>query len=184
MPQIIFLPEKIRPAIIAAKFTQNMKQNAPRTWLAALVISLAAALFVTITGWLLASPSEEITKALSSGGIADVKRADANSFLDAFSSVLVGVDKSETASYVAAAQKLRPDLSRQINAAASEVESDSGDVGPDDSDRVSGHRRRCTICHNHHTLILPCKKARRHLEHHPGDTRGPCTPTPTPTPHH
>jgi len=160
-----------------------MKPNSPRTWLGFLIVALTAALFVTVTGWLLASPADEIKQAVSVNGASDVKKAEPDAFLDAFSSVLVGVDQSKSAAYVAAAQQLRPDLKEDISAVAEEIASGSND---DDTDRhrVSRHRRGCTICHNNHTLHLPCNAARYHLEHHPHDYRGPCTPTPTPTPHH
>jgi hypothetical protein len=35
------------------------------------------------------------------------------------------------------------------------------------------------ICHNGHTITIPRKNAEKFLDHHPGDTRGPC-PSPTP----
>src|ERR1041385_3477558 len=47
--------------IIAPIWFTPMKTNTPQTWLAALCVGLIAACFVTVTGWLLASPSEEIT---------------------------------------------------------------------------------------------------------------------------
>jgi hypothetical protein len=144
---------------------------------------LAAALFVTVTGWLLASPPDEIKQAVSVTGTGNVKNAAPDAFLDAFSSVLVGVDQSKSAAYVSAAQQLRPDLKEDINVVAAEVASGSADTD-DDRHRVSRHRRRCTICLNNHTLHLPCNAARHHLEHHPHDYRGPCTPTPAPAPHH
>ena len=155
-----------------------MKARSSRTWLGFVLVTLAAALFVTITGWLLASPSEDIKNAVSVNGTADVKTAKSDAFLDAFASVLVRVDQGKTGSYVAAAQQLRPDLSDQIATVADEV--DSGSANSDDDRHVSQHRRRCTICHNNHTLHLPCNAARHHLEHHPHDYRGPCTPTPAP----
>ncbi len=160
-----------------------MKSKSPRTWLGLLIVSLAAALFVSVTGWLLASPAEDIKHAVSVNGASDVKTADPDAFLDAFSSVLVRVDQSKSAAYIAAAQQLRPDLRQDISVVAEEVASDSGDTDTD-RNRVSRHRRGCTICHNNHTLHLPCNAARHHLEHHPNDYRGPCTPTPTPSPHH
>jgi hypothetical protein len=156
-----------------------MKSNAPQTWFAAILVALVAAFFVTLTGWLLASPSEEITKAVSATGAKSVKQANPDQFLNAVASVLVGVDQKRSAPYVTAAVQARPDLKDQIMATAAEV--DSGNMDGDAADsHVSQHRRRCTICHQGHTLTLPCKAARMHLEHHPGDTRGPCPPTPPP----
>lgn len=157
-----------------------MKTKPPRTWLYAIVVSLVAAVFVTVTGWLLASPSEEITSAISANGTRNVKQANANTFLDAFASVLVAVDKKGSTPYIAAAVKLRPDLKVQIAETATDIYSGADDEDAGSDRRVSGHRRRCKICHNGHTLTLPCKAARHHLQHHPGDTRGPCPPTPTP----
>ena len=160
-----------------------MKTNSPRTWLGAVFVILATVLFVTVTQWLLASPSEDIKKAVASSGNADVKKASASDFLDAFAAVLIQNDEAKTSSYVRAAQQMRPDLKDQIATTATDIDTESDDANNGEARHVSQHRRRCTICHNHHTLHLPCVAARHHLQHHPGDTRGPCTPTPTPSPH-
>lgn len=156
-----------------------MKSNTPRIWLTALLVSLVALSFVFVTGWLLASPSEEINQAVVASGAKSVKQANPEQFLDAVASVLVGVDQKQSASYVAAAVQARPDLKDQIMATAEEV--DSGNTEGDAAKtHVSQHRRKCKICHHGHTLTLPCHAARKHLLHHPRDTRGPCPPTPTP----
>ncbi len=160
-----------------------MKLISPRGWLGTISVILATVLFVTVTQWLLASPSEDIKKAVATTGTTDVQKARPSDFLDAFAAVLTQNDGANTSSYVRAAQQMRPDLKDQIVATASEIDTESDDADAGDDHHVSQHRRRCTICHNHHTLHLPCKAARHHLQHHPGDTRGPCTPTPTPTPH-
>ncbi len=161
-----------------------MKTKTPRTWLAALVVLFAVAAFITVTGWLLASPSEEISKAVAASGKNNVKAASADQFINAFSSVMVGVDQEDSASYVAAAKKLRPDLAPRITSAAAEVDSDPGEGTTDGPDRVSGHRRRVRICCDGHQFSLPPKKARHFLQNHPECMRGPCsgqiTPTPTP----
>ncbi len=151
-----------------------MKTNTPRTLLVTILVGLVAVCFISVTGWVLASPSEEISQAVSASGKKDVKQADADTFLDAVSSVLVAVPQNSSAPYVAAATKMRPDLKEQINAAAQEVYADPGKAGDVDRHRVSRHRRRCTICHNGNTLTLPCHAASHHLQHHPGDTSGPC----------
>ena len=163
-----------------------LKTKAPRTWLYAIVVSLAAALFVTVTGWLLASPSDEISNAISSAG-TNVKQAGTETFIDALSSVLVTVNQEESASYVAAAVKLRPDLKNQIAVAAADVYSPT--TGSDQADhRISRHHQRVPICCNCHTFYLPPEQAREFLQHHPDCRRGSCRddkscgPTPTPPP--
>ncbi len=164
--------------------TQNiMKTKSPRTWLTALVVLFTVGLFITVTGWLLASPSDEISRAVVAGGRNNVKAANADQFINAFSSVLVGVDESESASYVAAAKKLRPDLSARITATAAEVDSALADPNTDDAERVSRHRRRVRICCDGHQFSLPPKKARHYLATHPECSRGPCSGQITPTPH-
>ncbi len=153
-----------------------MKTNSPRTWLGAILVTLAAVAFVTQTGWLVASPSEDIAKAVKASGASSVKQANANQFLDAVASVLVGIDKQQSKVYVAAAVQARPDLRDQI--AATAVELSSGGEGADGTDtHVSGHKQRCTICHKgKNTLTLPCKAAQNHLQNHPQDYSGPCIP--------
>ena len=131
-------------------------------------------MFVTVTGWLLASPSDEINKALTSSGNADAKKASATAFLDAFTSALVQADESQTSAYVTAAQQLRPDLKDQIAAAATQANTASDDASSDSDHHVSGHRKKVKICCRGHTLVLPPKVARHYLETHPQCTRGPC----------
>ncbi len=160
-----------------------MKTSSPRTWFGFIFVIAATALFVTVTQWLLASPADEIAKAVASGGNADVKKASVPAFIDAFASVLVQTDRGRSASYIAAAQQLRPDLRNEIAAAASDMEAETDDASNDEDHRVSRHRRKCQVCHHGHTLTLPCREVPEFLQHHPEDTRGPCTPTPTPTPH-
>ena len=157
----------------------SMKTNVPRTWLGAVLVALVAAFFITVTAWLIASPSEEISKAVSASGASSARQASPDQFLNAVASVLVDVDRKNASPYVTAAVQARPDLKDQILATVAEV--NRGDTQGDGADsHVSQHRRRCTICHQGHTLTLPCHAAREHLEHHPGDTRGPCPPTPPP----
>ena len=157
-----------------------MKTKSPRTWLGAVIVGLALTFFVTVTDWLLASPSEEIAAAVSSSGANSVKDANPQRYLSAVASILARVDQKHAPLYVAAAVQARPDLKDQIMATAAEMSTDEAE-GDGSDNHVSRHRRKCTICHNGHiTLTLPCKAAREHLEHHPGDTKGPC---PTSTPH-
>ena len=123
-----------------------MKTNTPRTWLAALLLALSALCFLSVTGWLLASPSEEISKAVAASGKKDVKQADTDTFLDAVSSVLVTVPKKESAPYVAAATQMRPDLKADIQSEAAEVYGAANDTDEADRRRRSRHRRKVAIC--------------------------------------
>jgi hypothetical protein len=170
------LAHRAQSPTIAGWSIYFMNPTSSRTWFAAIAVSLAAVLFVSLTGSPVASPSEEITRAVSAGGAASVKQADAAAFLNAFSSVLVSVDQKQAPSYVSAAAKLRPDLADRITAAAANVNTTAIDTGSESDNHVSQHHGQCRICHNGHTLTLPCEAAQHHLEHHPEDTKGPCPP--------
>ena len=119
-------------------------------WLAAILVGLVAVCFITVTGWLLASPSEEITKAVSASGAKSVKQADPDQFLNAVASVLVGVDQKNSAPYVAAAIQVRPDLKDQIKATARKLPGDTGRCAD-----TLFPSRRVQNCHNGQTLTLP-----------------------------
>jgi hypothetical protein len=151
-----------------------MKKTTPGTWTGLMNVCLAV-LLVFLAHPLLASPSEEITKAVSADGATNVKQASPDRFLDAFATVLVGADKNNSAAYVSAAVKLRPDLKDSIVATAKEINSPSVDA-PATDNQMSPHHRKCKICCNGHTFTLPCHAARRHLQQHPECTRGPCPP--------
>jgi hypothetical protein len=151
-----------------------MKSNTPRMWLAAILVGLVAVCFITVTGWLLASPSEEITKAVTASGKTDVKQADADTFLDALSSVLATVPQKDSAPYVAAATAMRPDLKTGINGTAQDVYGAAIDTGDTDRRRVSRHRRKVPICCHGHTIFLPPQQVDKYLAHHPECTRGVC----------
>jgi hypothetical protein len=157
-----------------------MKPNAPRTWPVALLLILCALCFVSVTGWLLASPSDEISQAVAAGGTKEVKQADADTFLDALASVLVTVPKKESPAYVAAATEMRPDLKAGIQNEAAEVYGGANDTDDADKRRRSRHRRKVPICchcpnpDSCHTLYLPPREARAFLEKHPECRRGVC----------
>jgi hypothetical protein len=155
-----------------------MKNNVPRTWFTSVIVALVGCLFVTVTGWLLASPAQDISSAVTSGGAKNVKAASADTFVNAFSSVLTGVDDEHSASYVAAAKQMRPDLSKQIDAAANEVENGPSDNSPNEDRRVSRHRRRVPVCcfhHNdYHTVFIPQQGVQHFLATHPMCRRGTC----------
>lgn len=158
-----------------------MKTKTPRTWLAALLLTLSALCFISVTGWLIASPSEEISKAVAASGKKEVKQADTNTFLDALSSVLVTVPKNESAPYLAAATQMRPDLKADIQSEAADVYGAAKDTDEGDRRRRSRHRRKVPICccpspnpHSCHTIYLPPKQAQKYLERHPNCRRGVC----------
>src|SRR5712692_8726127 len=66
----------------------------------------------------LATPADEIARAVLANGVSDVNQATAKQFIRAFSAVLVRVGAKEIPSYVSSAIKLHPDLAPQITAAA------------------------------------------------------------------
>ena len=157
-----------------------MKSNTPRTWLAAVLLGCSALLFLSVTGWLLASPAEEINKAVAASGKKDAKQADPDTFLDAVSSVLVTVPKKESAPYIAAATKMRPDLKADIQGEAAGVYGAANDTDQGDHRRRSRHRRKIAICcqcpnpDSCHTLYFSPKEAREFLAKHPNCERGVC----------
>lgn len=140
----------------------------------------AASLFVTVTGWLLASPAQDLDQALKANGAQNAKAASADSFIEAFTSVLVTVEDKDSAAYVAAAKKLRPDLSNQISAAAADVETAPEDANSGTDRRVSRHRHKVAVCcHYHrsfHTVYIPAQYAQRFLATHPQCRQGRCSP--------
>jgi hypothetical protein len=161
-----------------------MKTNSPKTWFVSLIVAVSAAVFLTVTGWLLASPTDEIIKALAASGAKSVAAAKPDAFVNAFTAVLVQTDENETASYVAAAEKLRPDLKDRIKAVAVAVDSAPIDENSDSHD-VSPHRHHVKVCCHGHTLTFLQHRARLFLESHPECHEGPCnvfsTPPPQPT---
>lgn len=81
----------------------------------------AVAAFIVFFGSpaaVLATPSDEISRAVSANGVSDVNQATAKQFSRAFSAVLVRVKAEEVPSYVSSAIILRPDLAPQITVAA------------------------------------------------------------------
>jgi hypothetical protein len=65
-----------------------------------------------------ASPADEITKAVLAAGATSVADANAKTFIQGFSSVIVRPKCDDIAKYVTAAVKLRPDLVSAITIAA------------------------------------------------------------------
>ena len=148
-----------------------MNPTTSRTLFGALAVSLAAGLFIAASSPV-ASPSEEITRAVSASGAPSVKQADANTFLDAFSSILVSVDRKHAAAYIDAAKKMRPDLNDRIVAAATDIASTDTNTG--ETNQVSQHARRCKVCCGDHTKIIYCSNVNQYLRQHPNCVRGAC----------
>ena len=126
----------------------------------------------------MATPSEEITRAVSASGAPSVKQADANTFLDAFSSILVSVDRKHAAAYIDAAKKMRPDLNDRIVAAATDIASTDTNTG--EINQVSQHARKCKVCCGDHdqddTVTIYCSRVNQYLQQHPDCVRGACHP--------
>lgn len=156
-----------------------MKNRKPPTWLGAIFVGLIAVCFLSVTNWLLASPTEQITQAVSASGTEQVKQAKAETFLDALSSVLVSVPKKDSVAYVEAATKLRPDLKDDITGTADDVYGDAQDNDDTDRRRVSRHRRKVPVCCNcrgndEHTMYIPPRQVREYLARHPECRLGKC----------
>lgn len=65
-----------------------------------------------------AAPSDEIKRAISASGAANIESATPTQFVKAFSSVAIRVKEQTLPDYVTAGISLRPDLAPQITAAA------------------------------------------------------------------
>src|SRR5205807_1186117 len=80
-----------------------------------LLIVLGSVLF---SGASFATPTEDITCAVSVDGVSDVSQASPKQFLKAFIAVVLRTQPRDLPDYVIAAANLRPDLSAKIVAAA------------------------------------------------------------------
>src|SRR6266404_4791781 len=76
-----------------------------------------------------AQPSDEIRRAVAAAGAPSVSQAPPDTFLHAFSSVLVRSRGRDVPAYVSAAVSLRPDLAPQITVAALRAYRPSGKEG-------------------------------------------------------
>ena len=72
------------------------------------------------------SPSDEISRAVLVAGASSVAQADAKTFIQGFTAVIIRAKPSDIAKYVTAAVKLRPDLVCAITVAAIRAHRDSG----------------------------------------------------------
>lgn len=106
----------------------NIPAKIARLLARAALASLAVPLSFGLIASTIASPSDDLTRAVLRGGSATVEEASASQFLRAFAAVLVRARPKEVVWYVNAAIKLRPDLANRIvvvalNARRSDVES-------------------------------------------------------------
>lgn len=77
--------------------------------------------FALVTASALATPAEEISRAVVVNGVADVSAAHPRQFLKAFTAIAMRVQPRELPSYVLAAVNLRPELAPNIAAIAIRV---------------------------------------------------------------
>jgi len=80
-----------------------------------LLVVLGSVLF---SGSSFATPTEDITRAVSVSGVSDVSQAHSKQFLTAFTAVVLRTQPRNLPDHVIAAVNLRPDLSAKIVAAA------------------------------------------------------------------
>ena len=99
----------------------NIPEKIARLLSRATLASLAVPLSFGLITSAIASPSDDLTRAVSRGGSASVEEASASQFLRAFTAVLVRARPKEVVWYVNAAVKLRPDLADRIVVAALNV---------------------------------------------------------------
>ena len=84
------------------------------------LLTILGALVVAISpsSPLLATPTDEITRAVAVRGLSDPTHAPPKEFITAFTAVVFRAEPAKLPSYVAAAVKLRPDLAPKIVALA------------------------------------------------------------------
>ena len=82
-----------------------------------------------------ATPSDEITRAVSSSGATDVKHSTPEQFNKAFAAVLLHVKRDNVPAYVSSAVQLRPDLADRIVVTAIRV------AGPGDGKAILDNNR-------------------------------------------
>jgi hypothetical protein len=104
-----------------------------------LAIIGAVAVSLSVGPLLVASPGDEITRAVAVRGLTDPARAPAKEFLTAFTAVALKAPPAELPRYVAAAVKLRPDLAPKIVALAVRVSGNSH------RDRAIDAAERCEV---------------------------------------
>lgn len=85
------------------------------------VAGMAIFLSLGFAAAMLATPSDEISRAVSTSGGASVQKATTHQFVNAFSAVLTRVKSKDVPGYVGSAVKLRRDLAPQITVAAINV---------------------------------------------------------------
>ena len=81
------------------------------------IIAVVATVVLSIVASSIAAPADDIQRAVATAGAPSVSAAPADTFLHAFSSVVVRA-RGNAAAYVAAAIAMRPDLAPQITVAA------------------------------------------------------------------
>jgi hypothetical protein len=106
----------------------NKKSNRLRPATTA-VIALVVSALGLFPGSAQASPSDEISRAVVAAGATSVAQANAKTFIQGFSSVIVRVNSADIAKYVTAAVKLRPDLVSAITVAAIKAHRGDGSAG-------------------------------------------------------
>src|SRR2546423_171997 len=84
-------------------------------------ILLAIGLSLGMPTAAVATPANEISRAVSAGGASDVKHATPEQFIRAFTAVTARVKEKQVSSYVSAAVAMRPELAPQIVVAAINV---------------------------------------------------------------
>lgn len=85
------------------------------------IATLGLCVSTLLTAPALATPAEEISRAVAVNGVADVSAARPKQFLKAFTSVALRVQPRELPDYVIAAINLRPELAPNIAAVAIKV---------------------------------------------------------------
>ena len=96
----------------------NTKKLNPRRSLAGPIVALLLSAIGSFPGSANAAPADEISRAVLAAGATSVADANAKTFIQGFSSVIVRPKCDDIARYVTAAVKLRPDLVSAITIAA------------------------------------------------------------------
>src|ERR1041385_5992307 len=106
----------------------NIPEKIARLLSRATLASLAVPLSFGLIASAIASPSDDLTRAVSRGGSASVEEASASQFLRAFAAVLVRARPKDFVWYVNAAVKLRRDLADKIVVVALNVRISGADL--------------------------------------------------------
>jgi len=115
-------------------------------------------------------------------------RAGGCSQVSAIASAAVAADPANAASTMELSARLAPNCTQALEQATAQASDDEEDAttsakpatkaGKAAKAATARRKRKCAVCHNDHTVLLPCGQVNKFLRHHPGDRAGDCEATP------